>query len=103
MLMYETLTGAPYWAVHPNPDDVLAALRGAPGAPPLPHEAAPVATSVFQRILGRMLTREPAARVSAQQLEELLRTEVSKDVPNTTLNPPTDTLEKDTTYEMTAP
>ena len=85
MLIYEAHSGAPYWSRHPSDASILQCLLD-PSAP-LPHEVAPVSPDVFQKVLRATLTRDPAHRVTASQLEALLRAELTKEMPNVTMNP----------------
>ena len=98
LLVYEALSGCPYWTRHSNDSDILSTLQE-PTAP-LPHESNPVVTIVFQGLLARCLERDPAKRITAHELEAALRAEVSRDVPNRTLNGGTVTTE--ITVQLTA-
>lgn len=85
MLVYEVHSGTPYWRHHATDDAILQCLLDS--TQPLPHELRPVKPDSIQGIISRMLDRDMFQRVTAPQLEMIMRTELTTDMPNHTMNP----------------
>jgi serine/threonine protein kinase len=68
--VYEVSTGTPYWPEATTEVQILHTL--ATDSARLPHEDRPVKTELVQRILSQLLTRDEAARLTAESLKKLL-------------------------------
>jgi serine/threonine protein kinase len=84
MLMYEVHSSTPYWANHVTDGAILQCLLDSTQL--LPHELRPVKSHGIQSILCRMLDRDIFQRLTAPQLEGIMRTELTKELPNHTMN-----------------
>ena len=84
MLIYEVHSGEPYWGRHGSDAAIFETLLDSGAA--LPHESRPIKPPVMQSVVARLLTRRAEVRLTAQQLEDVLATEVTSEMPNLTIN-----------------
>ena len=86
MLIYEVHSGAPYWSRHPSDASILQCLAGPRGAV-ASRAGSRGARSPFRRWCARRLCATPRSALLRPALEALLRAELTKEMPNRTLNP----------------
>lgn len=70
MALWEVCADVEYWPASMTEQQVLWTLATA--SEPLPHEARPAPVELVQRIVSKLLTRDPAERYTSLQLKHRL-------------------------------